>query len=58
MVVGDAKMVAKTLTVSDAMQGFPDVVTFPLIIISWRDWLSGLTTLVCKCYKLFKHLFS
>jgi hypothetical protein len=33
VIVGDAKMIAKTLTVSDAMQGFPDVVVSPLFVI-------------------------
>jgi hypothetical protein len=37
MVVGDAKMIAKTLTVSYAMQGFPDEIFLPLFVVTPID---------------------
>jgi hypothetical protein len=37
MIVGDSEVIAKTLTITDAMQGFPDVVASPLVVIFLGD---------------------
>jgi len=58
MIVSDAKMIAKTLTVSDTMQGFPDVVVSPLIVVFCGDWINNPSSLIRQNYYLFKHCLS
>ena len=55
VIISDAKVITKTLTISDAMQGFPDVVVSPLFIIVCGDWINDLPCLIRQNYYLFKH---
>ena len=58
VIVCDAKVIAETLTISDAMQGFPDVVVSPLFIIVCGDWINDPPCLIRQNYYLFKHLLT
>ena len=58
MIVGDAKVIAKTLTVSYSMQGFPDIVVSPLLVIVGGDWTNNPSCLIRQNYYLFKHTIS
>ena len=58
MIVSDAKVIAKTLTISDAVQGFPDVILFPLFVITLVDRMMNFYITVGKSYHLFKYLLT
>jgi hypothetical protein len=55
VIVSDAKMIAKTLTISLAVQGFPDEISAPLLVIVCGDWINDPPCLIRQNYYLFKH---
>jgi hypothetical protein len=46
VIVGDAKVIAKTLPISLAVQGFPDIVVSPLLVIVCGDWINDASCLI------------
>jgi hypothetical protein len=46
MVVSDAKVIAETLPISLAVQGFPDIVVSPLLVIDCGDWINDAPCLI------------
>ncbi len=57
VIVLDTKVIAKTLSISYTVQGFPYEISFPLIIICHCDWFANPARTISKGHKLFKHLF-